>query len=104
MMHYVVGKPYGEYYVQEFRGVNPETGAPQWTAADGGVTEKFNEAVEVDLNKSVQAPWSGGFGLNVSWKGIGLTADFAWVAGNYLLNNNLYFLADPMMALNGFFQ
>ena len=102
MMHYVVGKPYGEYYVQEFRGVNPETGAPQWTAADGGVTEKFNEAVEVDLNKSVQAPWSGGFGLNVSWKGIGLTADFAWVAGNYLLNNNLYFLADPMMALNGY--
>lgn len=99
MLYYIVGKPYGSWYAQEWRGVNPENGAPQWTAADGGVTENFDEAVEVDLNKSVQAPWSGGFGLNVSWKGIGLTADFAWAAGHYLANNNLYFLANPAMAL-----
>ena len=98
MLYYVVGKPYGSWYAQEWRGVNPENGAPQWTAADGGVTEDFDEAVEVDLNKSVQAPWSGGFGFNVSWKGIGLTADFAWAAGHYLANNNLYFAANPYYA------
>ena len=66
MMYYVVGKPYGEYYTQEWRGVNPETGEPQWTAADGGVTSNFNEAVEVDLNKSALAPYSGGFGVSAS--------------------------------------
>lgn len=98
-MHYVVGKPFGEWYMPEWRGVNPENGAPQWTAADGGVTENFDEAVAVDLNKSIQAPWSGGFGFNVSWKGIGLNADFTWVSGNYILNNNLYFLANPGMAI-----
>ncbi len=94
MMYYVVGKPYGEFYTQEWRGVNPETGEPQWTAADGSITTDFDEAAEIDLNKSVQAPYSGGFGLNVSWKGIGLIADFAWVAGNYMVNNNLYFASN----------
>ena len=44
-------------------------------------------------------PFSGGFGFNVSWKGIGLSADFAWAAGNYMVNNNLYFFANPAMAL-----
>ena len=100
MMYYVVGKPFGEFYTQEWRGVNPETGEPQWTAADGGITTDFDEAAEVDLNKSVQAPYSGGFGLNVSWKGIGLIADFAWVAGNYMANNNLYFAANTYFAGN----
>ncbi|MDE5579208.1 MAG: TonB-dependent receptor [Alistipes sp.] len=98
MMYYVVGKPFGEFYTQEWRGVNPETGEPQWTAADGGITTDFDEAAEVDLNKSVQAPYSGGFGLNVSWKGIGLIADFAWVAGNYMANNNIYFAANTYFA------
>ena len=99
MLYYVVGKPYGSFYAQEWRGVNPETGAPQWTAADGGVTENFDEAVEVDLNKSIMPPFSGGFGFNVSWKGIGLTADFAWAAGNYMVNNNRYFFANPYYSL-----
>lgn len=103
-MHYVVGKPYGEFYMPEWRGVNPETGAPQWTNAEGGITENFDEAVAVDLNKSIQAPWSGGFGFNVSWKGIGLTADFSWVSGNYMVNNNLYFLANPGMVIGGYGQ
>lgn len=94
MMYYVVGKPFAEFYSQEWRGVNPQTGEPQWTAADGGVTSDFNQAVEVDLGKSALAPYSGGFGVNASWKGIGLVADFTWVAGNYMCNNNLYFAAN----------
>lgn len=99
MLYYVVGKPYGEWYGQEWRGVNPETGEPQWTAADGGVTSNYDEAVLKDLNKSVQAPYTGGFGINVMWKGIGLTADFTWVAGNYSINNNLYFAANTQFAI-----
>lgn len=100
MQYYVVGKPYGEFYTQEWRGVDPQTGEPQWTAADGGITTDFDKAAEVDLDKSILAPYSGGFGLNVSWKGIGLIADFAWVAGNYMVNNNLYFAANTYFAGN----
>lgn len=95
MMYYIVGKPFGSFYCQEWRGIDPQTGDTLWTAADGGTTNNFDEAVEVDLNKSTQAPFSGGFGIAVSWKGIGLNADFAWVQGNYMVNNNLYFFANP---------
>ncbi|UKI39121.1 MAG: hypothetical protein L6V35_08135 [Alistipes putredinis] len=43
-------------------------------------------------------PYTGGFGIDVSWKGIGLTADFSWVAGNYLINNTLYFTENAYFA------
>ncbi len=96
--YYIVGKPYGEWYMQEWRGVNPETGEPQWTAEDGGVTSDYSQAVPVDLNKSLLAPYSGGFGFNVMWKGIGLTADFSWMAGNYAMNNTIFFTANTYFA------
>lgn len=94
LTYYVVGKPVNEFYFQEWRGVNPETGEPQWTAEGGGVTSDYDQAIEVDLNKSNIPPYSGGFGFNVMWKGIGLTADFAWTAGAYALNNTLFFAAN----------
>lgn len=94
LTYYVIGKPINEFYMQEWRGVDPDTGAPQWTAADGGITNDYDKAALVDLDKSTIPPYSGGFGFNVMWKGIGLTADFAWVAGNYAYNNVLYFTAN----------
>ena len=32
-----------------------------------------------------------GFGLNASWKGISIAADFSWNYGKYLVNNDRYF-------------
>lgn len=94
-MQYKVGAAFPDWYTYEWRGVDPETGKGQWTAADGGVTNDFNEAVLVDLNKTVFAPYTGGFGLNVTWKGLTLAADFSWAAGNWLYNNYKYFIANP---------
>ncbi len=97
LTYWVIGKPINEFYMQEWRGVDPETGMPQWTAEDGGVTNNYDEAAYVDLDKSTLPPYTGGFGINVMWKGIGLTADFAWVAGNWAYNNLLYFTANTQM-------
>ena len=94
-MQYKVGAAFPDWYTYEWRGVDPETGKGQWTAADGGVTNNFNEAVLVDLNKTLFAPYTGGFGLNVTWKGLTLVADFSWAAGNWLYNNAKYFIANP---------
>ena len=94
LTYYVVGKPVNEFYTKEWRGVNPDTGEPQWTAEGGGITTDYNQAIDVDLDKSSIPPYSGGFGFNVMWKGIGLTADFAWTAGAYALNNTLFFTAN----------
>lgn len=93
-----IGQPYGVYYMYEYRGVNPDNGMPQWTTEDGGLTEDIYEAAKINTGKSMLPPYTGGFGIDVMWKGIGLTADFSWVAGNYLLNNTLYFSENPYFA------
>lgn len=92
------GEPYGVYYMQEYRGVNPDNGMPQWTDAKGNLTEDIYSAPYINTGKSMLPPYTGGFGIDVSWKGIGLTADFSWVAGNYLINNTLYFTENAYFA------
>ena len=94
MMQYKVGRAFPNYWMPEWRGVNPETGEGQWTAEGGGITNDFNEAAIVDMNKTLFAPYTGGFGVSVVWKGIGLVADFSWAAGNYMVNNQKYFSAN----------
>lgn len=92
---YAKGQPFPTWQIQEWRGVDAQTGLDTWTKIGGGVTSNWNEAELVTLNSSQFAPYTGGFGVTASWKGLMLTADFAWVHGNYLYNNMLYFLANP---------
>lgn len=99
---YRVGKDAGSFYLPVFKGVNPDTGVQIWETVneDGtkGETEDFNQATMQLLDKSRYAPYSGGFGINASWKGITLNADFSWNYGKYLVNNALVFLEDPSFA------
>ena len=37
------------------------------------------------------APWQGGFGTSLSWKGLSLSAQFSWVGDRWMLNNDRYF-------------
>ena len=41
--------------------------------------------------KSCIAPWQGGFGTTLSWKGLSLSAQFSWVADRWMINNDRYF-------------
>ena len=43
------------------------------------------------MGKTYIAPWQGGFGTALSWKGLSLTAQFSWVADRWMLNNDRYF-------------
>lgn len=100
---YAVGHDFCEFYLPIFHDVNPETGAPRWETVDPetgekGLTEDFNNATYQFTGKKYMAPLSGGFGINVAWKGITLTADFSWNAKKYLLNNALIFLENPSYA------
>ena len=40
--------------------------------------------------KSFVAPWQGGFGTTLTWKGISLAAQFSWVADRWVFNNDRY--------------
>lgn len=87
-----VGKPYGEFFLVRRAGVDPRDGKQIWYDADGNLTKAFNEKENAVLTgKNRFAPWYGGFGTTVSWKGLTLSADFSWALDKYALNNDRAF-------------
>ena len=87
----VVGHPLGEFYINRYAGVNPANGDALWYTKDGEITNELRDEDKVLVGKSYIAPWQGGFGTALSWKGLSLSAQFAWVANRWMLNNDRYF-------------
>ena len=87
----VVGHSVGEFYINRYAGVNPANGDALWLTKDGEVTTEFNESDKVMVGKSYIAPWQGGFGTSISWHGLALSAQFAWVADRWMFNNDRFF-------------
>ena len=87
----VVGHPLGEFYINRFAGVNPANGDALWYTKDGELTNELKDSDKVLVGKSYIAPWQGGFGTSLSWKGLSLSAQFSWVADRWMLNNDRYF-------------
>ena len=87
----VVGHPLGEFYINRYAGVNPANGDALWYDKDGNITNELRDEDKVLLGKTYIAPWQGGFGTALSWKGLSLTAQFSWVADRWMLNNDRYF-------------
>lgn len=87
----VVGHPLGEFYINRYAGVNPANGDALWYTKDGELTTELRDEDKVLVGKSYIAPWQGGFGTALSWKGLSLTAQFSWVADRWMLNNDRYF-------------
>ena len=87
----VVGHPYGEFYLNRYAGVNPANGDALWYTKDGEITTEYRESDKVMMGKVFNAPWQGGFGTTLSWKGLSLSAQFSWVADRWMMNNDRYF-------------
>ena len=87
----VVGHPLGEFYINRYAGVNPTNGDALWYTKDGKLTNKLRDEDKVLVGKSYFAPWQGGFGTALSWKGLSLSAQFSWVADRWMINNDRYF-------------
>lgn len=87
----VVGQQLGQFYMNRFYGVNPANGDALWLTKDGQITTELRDSDKVLMGKSSIAPWLGGFGTILSWRGLSLNAQFSWVAGRYMINNDRYF-------------
>ena len=87
----VVGRPLGEFYINRYAGVNPANGDALWYDKNGNITNELRSEDKVLVGKSYHAPWQGGFGTNLAWKGISLSAQFSWVADRWMINNDRYF-------------
>lgn len=90
-MKLVVGHDSGEFYINRFAGVNPVNGDALWYTRDGELTNEMRDEDKVLVGKSMTAPRIGGFGTNISWKGLSLSAQFSWVADSWMINNDRYF-------------
>ncbi len=104
-MVYVVGKPV-MYYAPVYAGVNPDTGAPRWykpgedvdetTMDPDNLTEVFDETgLTQNTGKLRHAPINGGFNFSGGWRGISFQADFSYVLGKTIINNDAYFYGNP---------
>lgn len=92
-IRYEVGHQAGEFYTVRYLGVDPADGKQVWLDKNDNPTKVYNEEENsVMTGKSQFAPWTGGFGTTLSWKGLALQADFNWAAKKYMTNNDAYFL------------
>lgn len=87
----VVGHSYGEFFINRYAGVNPANGDALWYDREGNITTEFDEADKVMIGKSFVAPWQGGFGTSLTWRGVTLSGQFSWVANRYMINNDRFF-------------
>ena len=114
LLSYTVGEGL-TYYMPIYAGVDKEDGAPMWykVGHSGGVqhefnaetmTKEFSDDLAQNTGKSYVAPHNGGFGFSAGWKGLTLNADFSFVLGKYMVNNEYFFSASSGNAINGFNQ
>lgn len=87
----VKGRPLGEFYINRYAGVNPINGDALWYDKEGNLTTELRDDDKVLLGKGYHAPWQGGFGTSLSYKGLSLSAQFSWVADRWMINNDRYF-------------
>ena len=93
-----VGKPYGEYFDVRWAGVDPRDGYNMWYDKNGNLTKVFSEDDMVFTGKQRYAPWSGGFGTRFDWKGLTVSADFSFMLGQYMINNERWFTENHQFA------
>lgn len=83
------GHDFYEFYMYEWAGVNPMTGAGVWYVDETktATTEVFNDANKSLIGKSGTPGSFGGFNTNLSYKGFTLSAQFAFVWDKYITDN-----------------
>lgn len=102
---YVVGQPVS-FYAPIFAGIDPEDGRQMWylpgedkdvtTMDPERVTKTFDETtLTQNIGKRLNAPINGGFSVMGGWRGLSVQADFSYVLGKTLLNNDMIFYANP---------
>jgi len=88
----IVGQPLRTWYMQKWRGVDPQTGLPMWEVvtydAEGKVsktetTTNYNLATRQIVGKA-NPDFTGGFTNTVSYKGLSLEVFFNFVSGNQI--------------------
>ena len=89
MQWWGIGERINQFYLVDYAGIDDTNGRPLYYGGDGQ-TYYWSELptdIENRIKKgSVFADYEGGFNTTVAYKGLSLTADFAYKGGNYIYN------------------
>ncbi|HEY0299199.1 MAG TPA: SusC/RagA family TonB-linked outer membrane protein, partial [Arachidicoccus sp.] len=101
-----VGKPVGAQNEVKFAGIDQATGKALYYTKDGKVTTNYSTDDAVEDYGTWNAPWEGGFGTKLTYKGIvQLDVFFSWQSGASRYDNMQYFLENPSgFLVNGYNQ
>lgn len=100
MIHRVGETPFN-FYMVRYAGVDPSNGDALYYDINGNITNVYSAEDAVMLDKSPLPTLYGGFGLNASYKGVGLRADFNYQSGAYSYNNTYFDLMNINPTANG---
>lgn len=98
------GLPLGSHNEVGWAGVDAATGAPLYYKKDGTITNVFPTNDKVQKWGTFEAPWKGGFGPSIRYKGFDFSALFSWQSGAYKMDNLEYFVENPVGFLSGGFN
>jgi len=90
-----VGQPLGSQYDVKWGGVDAATGAPLYYTKDGVLSTTYSADNAVQGYGTWEAPWNGGFGSSIRYKGFDFSALFSWQQGAVKVDNLEYFLENP---------
>lgn len=62
---------------------------------NGNLTKTYSDDIMQFCGMDTNAPWSGGFSTNFSWKGLGVNADFSWIGERWVFLNERFYTMNP---------
>ena len=93
----VVGGSVYDFYLAEWAGINPETGAPQWYRTDDNgnrvITETYSQASSSKITCGSALPdLQGGFSTRLAFRNFELSGRFAYTIGGKIYNQDKIYL------------
>ena len=86
------GHPYSQFYMKEYVGIDHETGKPLWDLNKEGdeTTSDYNAAAKRYVGDA-DPKVLGGFGTNLTWKGVDFNLNFNYRLGGKVYNSGAAF-------------
>lgn len=80
------GMRYGLFNMVRYAGVDPLSGEPLWYDVNGKLTKTYAEGNRVLHDKSYIPEFTGGFGTDITYKSLTLSALFFWMGERYTIS------------------
>src|SRR6185312_14117853 len=89
VFEYTIGHDLQEYYLQQWAGVNTQTGQAQWYV-DGNTKQQITtnyDSAGLGLNRQADPKWFGGLTNTFTYKGFTLDVQVTYNFGNWIFDN-----------------